>query len=188
MRFYLFFVLLLMAPMQAHSFYKCTNESGGITYQKIPCKHSSVQSKLHVYVAPKPGIAAGSEFSDDNPDASEEASSIRDNLGAIMSSLTPVKLAAVEFRQSSGEWPKALSDVGMNEKEMTSSYVDGVKLDGSGKITARLNRDFGKNKKLILEPYSVMSGTSFEWKCYTNFPKESLPSGREMMCESRIIN
>jgi len=193
MRFYLLFLLMVLAPLPAHSFYKCTDEAGAVTYQKIQCRPASTQNKMHVYIPPKPDAVLGGEFPDDDDAAdgaseSESALSIKDNFSTIMSSLAPVKMAVLEYYRSMNKWPKSLADIGMNATEMTSSYVDGVSLDSSGKVVARLNRGFGQKKQLILEPKNVMGGTSFEWKCYANFPKNTLLSGGASMCESKVID
>lgn len=188
MRFYLLFILLLIAPVQVSAFYKCVDESGAVTYQKIPCGQTSTQRKMHVYVAPTPGEILEMEFADDDSRASEVTMHIKPNLSTIISSLAPVRMALQEYHQANGEWPEALEDIDMNDEEMRSNYIDAVVLDSGGRLVARLNRGFGKNKQLIAEPKSVMGGTSYEWSCYANFPRKLLASGGNALCESRVIN
>jgi len=182
---HLIIVLMIFTPTQAHSFYKCIDSAGAVTYQKTPCPNIT-QKKMHVYTAPRPGLKGG-EFYEGDSDLENPIISIKKRLPAILSSLTPVRISSREYFQSEGSWPEKLIDIGLNKIEMKSSYVDEVYLNGTGNITVRLNKGFGNKKQVILEPISVMGGTSFEWKCYTNFPRESLPSGREALCESKNI-
>ncbi len=188
MKLSLLLALMLLLPMQAHSFYKCIDKAGGVTYQKIPCSHTSAQNKMHVFVAPAPDVALGNEVPDDELEGSEPTLSIKDELAAILASLTPVKGAVADYYKSNNQWPEHLADVGMNEAEMSSSYIDSVSLAGNGRVLARLKRGFGTNKKLIIEPRSVMGGTSFEWKCFANFPAKVLASENKPWCSSRAIN
>jgi len=187
MRLYLLFLMMVSVPMPAYSFYKCVDASGAVTYQKIPCANAAAQKKMHVYVPPKPGLMMGQKFSGDESDAGETPIAIQDKLSTILSSLAPVRTAVLEHYQSKKEWPETLSDLGMNEAEMTSSYIDVISFDGSGKISTHLNKGFGENKLVVSEPVSVMGGTSFEWSCYANFPEKSLVSGKKQLCESRVI-
>jgi hypothetical protein len=56
---------------------------------------------------------------------------------------------------------------------------------GKQTIVTWLSSDFGSEKKLVLAPSSVMDGTSFEWRCLTNFPAQAMHLSGNQLCESR---
>ena len=188
MKSYLLFVLLLSVPMPVLSYYKCTNELDEVVYQKIPCRPTSTEKKIHVYTPPQSGVVKGSEFDGDESISNEKSTIIRSKLSSAIASLSPIKKSVTEYYRSKGEWPRKLSDIKMNKDEMTSSYIDEIILGDNGEVAAHLNSDFGNDKQIIIKPKSVMGDTSFEWKCYANFTKQLLSSSDYPLCKSRVIN
>ncbi len=95
----------------------------------------------------------------------------------------------LSFYSNQGKWPDRLKDLNLSEKKMTSSQIDKLSLKKEGTIYCELNKKLGENKQLILLPKSIMSGTNFEWQCYTNFTAEQLtyPGMSQPLCVSRKL-
>ena len=76
---------------------------------------------------------------------------------------------------------------GFEEGSMNSSKIDSVRLEPGGVVVAKLNNAIGNNKYIAMQPQSVLGGTSIEWRCYANFPRQVLSYGNSSTCESRVI-
>lgn len=185
MKYCLLFALLAVIPIQGFSFYKCTNEKGEVTYQKVTCPPSSAQIKKRVFIEHSQN--SKSEFVQEEAIPLPKIMLFRNKLASAISSLSYLKMALSDYYSLNGNWPTKLSDAGIDKSSMTSSNIDEVSLDKEGGIVAKLNSSFGENKILLTKPKAVMGGTSMEWTCYANFPKELLSYAGESICESRIL-
>jgi len=190
---YLLITALLLLPIQASAFYKCSDNQGGISYQKAPCSGASTQKKVHVYIPKKSGIENSSEFTEAKPAGSEQSTEqskaiMLSKLSAAINSLAPIKASSAQYFHMNGHWPKKLSDIGVDKKSVKSSHINAVKLNKKGGIVAQLNSSYGENKKVLLQPKNILGGTNLEWTCYANFTKAAMFFNNHSICESRKIN
>lgn len=194
----LFFIIavLIFFSLPALAVYKCTNAQGEVAYQDSECQAGAVEKKMHVAVPstpaePKPAPGSDEQISDKAFVDEGSPIVIRAELSNVLATLSPIKMRLIEYYAYAGKWPKSLADIDLKVSEMTSSHIDKIVLSDIGgnkrAIKAYLNQSFGKDKRLILMPKSVMGGTSFEWQCFANFNKQSLSYGGQQLCESRGI-
>ncbi|ROS00001.1 pilin [Sinobacterium caligoides] len=113
---------------------------------------------------------------------------LRSKIYSARASLQPIMMASAMYYVTEGEWPRSLSDIGMDESSMHSRDIDSVEL-AEQQIIAKLNASYGINKKIIVTPHWVMSGTNIEWHCHANFSSKVLPeSSIGSGCQSKAFD
>lgn len=184
--------VLFVTNAHAANLYKCQAADGKYLYSDKPC----VENTKTIYKKKSAPNISGSvgrgEFVDtkatEEPAPDQAATYIfRARFVSVVASLTPVKMAAVEYLMLQGKWPKNLQDLGLDPRSVNSSLVDQVKIKDDGVIVATLDQSFGKYKKIVLTPKTVMGGTHVEWHCASNFTRAQLGDGQQQICESRKI-
>ena len=187
-------ILLGLPPLagSAATLYKCRAADGTISYRDSPCADRAATLATRKLKRTRiPDAVDDEEYLE--PDAGpvdEQALYVfKAQFQQALSSLTPLRVASVEYFMNTGEWPKDFKAVGVDKKSMSSSFIDGVRIAPQGRIVAELNEQkFGQQKKIVLTPHQVMGGTTVEWQCSSNFTPRLLGSDATRICQSRVIH
>ncbi|MEW8684093.1 MAG: DUF4124 domain-containing protein [Candidatus Thiodiazotropha endolucinida] len=183
---------LILNHAMAGKFYKCTDENGEIQYQQVACNSTIKQDTVHVYTGPKYRSQLGSTLMNDDEYIAQEDEPALTNrfkfqseLTQVLSLLSPIKMAVINFYMMNGSWPETPQAMGFNQDNLKSSQIKQVLMGDKGAIVTWLSGNFGIEKKLVLAPFPVMDGTNFEWQCLANFPAQALELSGNSLCESR---
>ncbi|MEW8228991.1 MAG: pilin [Candidatus Thiodiazotropha endolucinida] len=183
---------LILNHAMAGKFYKCTDENGEIQYQQVACNSTIKQDTVHVYTGPKYRSQLGPKLMNDDEYITQEDEPALTNrfkfqseLTQVLSLLSPIKMAVINFYMMNGSWPETPQALGFNQDNLKSSQIKQVLIGDKGAIVTWLSNNFGKEKKLVLAPFPVMDGTNFEWQCLANFPAQALELSGNSLCESR---
>ncbi|MET0107993.1 MAG: pilin [Candidatus Thiodiazotropha sp.] len=183
---------LILNHAMAGKFYKCTDENGEIQYQQTACNSTIKQDTVHVYTGSKYHSQLGSTLMNDAEYIAQEDEpalinrfKFQSELNQVLSLLSPIKMAVMEFYMMNGSWPETPQAMGFNQDNLKSSQIKQVLMGDKGAIVTWLNSNFGKEKKLVLAPIPVMDGTNFEWQCLANFPAQAMELSGNRLCESR---
>ncbi|MCG8060000.1 MAG: DUF4124 domain-containing protein [Candidatus Thiodiazotropha endolucinida] len=160
---------LILNHAMAGKFYKCTDENGEIQYQQVACNSTIKQDTVHVYTGPKYRSQLGPKLMNDDEYIAQEDEPALTNrfkfqseLAQVLSLLSPIKMAVINFYMMNGSWPETPQALGFNQDNLKSSQI-----------------------KQVLAPFPVMDGTNFEWQCLANFPAQALELSGNSLCESR---
>ncbi|MBW9265086.1 MAG: pilin [Candidatus Thiodiazotropha sp. (ex. Lucinisca nassula)] len=185
-------LFLIFNHALAGKFYKCTNENGEIQYQQVACNSTIKQDTVNVYTGPKyrsqlgsPPMGDAEYVAQGNEPALTNRFKFQSELTQVLSLLSPIKMAVIEFYMMNGSWPETPQAMGFNQDNLKSSQIKQVLMGDKGAIVTWLSSNFGKEKKLVIAPFPVMDGTNFEWQCLANFPAQALELSGNRLCESR---
>ncbi|NMP31991.1 hypothetical protein HII17_10470 [Thalassotalea sp. M1531] len=111
---------------------------------------------------------------------------VRANFANVLAMVTPVKMQIATHYQMTGEFPRGRNDVDirmfdLNEHELITSS----EITNQAAIKISLSKDFGQNKKLVLQPKASKNGAFIKWNCLTNIDKKYL--NNTQMCNHHKI-
>lgn len=178
--------VLVTLPATAANYFKCVGPDGSVIFSDTECPDSAqVVTEKTLKSGSLTGHVEGGPFQDGRNDLSlEQMLQIRSQLAEVISSLSPLKVAAAEHRASTGEWAGTLENLGFDSRKMSSSLIRNVRLGRSGSIIAQLDKSLGAEKMVVLNPREVLDGSQLEWECAANFSPLIM---EKLDCESRKI-
>lgn len=177
---------LIAQPAGAANYFKCVGPDGSVIFSDTECPESAqVVTEKTLKAGTLTGHVEGSPYQDgQNKLSLEEMIQLRSQLAEVISSLSPVKVAAAEHRANSGEWATQLESLGFDSRNMRSSLIHNVRLGRAGAIIAQLDKSLGSDKLVVLNPHEVLDGSQLEWECAANFSPLIM---EKLNCVSRKI-